>query len=383
MKYKYLRVILALVAILLLAVAVEAKGKADKLYKQGFAAEQKQDWDTALDFYLQALDEKPDDPMFMIAMRRARFEAGQKHVAAGLKLRHDGKVEESMAEFQKAMVADPSSSIAVQEMRNTQEILNLNRKQPTAQESERGLTLAERERKADQDRLDSLLPPPDLKPVLHSVGPLTINNQPLKIIYETIGKVAGVNVLFDSQMNTHTHQFNVYLPLSTPEEAFDYLAVETHTFWKPVSANTIFVSEDNPTKHRDFDDEVVKTVYVTNATSVQDFGEIVAAVRAVSEIRRTFQSNALKAIVMRGPRDSVELAEKIIHDLDKPKAEVVIDVIVMQANSARTRDLAASIVNSSGTAGLQIPLAFTPRNPVLINGNNSGSSSTPPTTPSG
>src|SRR5579871_3594264 len=165
MKYKYLRVILALFAILALAVAVEAKGKADKLYKEGLAAEQKQDWDKALDLYLQALDEKPGDPMYMISMRRARFEAGQKHVVAGQKLRKEGKVEEAMGEFQRALVADPSSSIAIQEIRRTQEILNLDQKQPV-KPSDRGLTLVERQRKAEDDKLASMLPPPELKPVM-------------------------------------------------------------------------------------------------------------------------------------------------------------------------------------------------------------------------
>ena len=47
-------------------------------------------------------------------------------------------------------------------------------------------------------------PRPELKPVLRTVGPLKINNQPVKILYETVGKVAGVNVLFDSQYNPTT-----------------------------------------------------------------------------------------------------------------------------------------------------------------------------------
>ena len=138
----------------------------------------------------------------------------------------------------------------------------------------------------------------------------------------------------------------------------------THTFWKPISSNTIFVTEDNATKHRDYDDEVVKTFYVTNVTSVQEFQEIATAIRTVTEIRRMFTYNAQKAMIVRGTADAVALAEKLVHDLDKPKSEVVIDVIVMQANSSRTRDLAASIVNSSGSAGLTVPFAFSPTNPV-------------------
>ena len=143
----------------------------------------------------------------------------------------------------------------------------------------------------------------------------------------------------------------------SPEQAFDYLAMLTHTFWKPISPNTIFVTEDNVTKRRDYEDEVVKVFYVTNVTSVQEFQEIATTIRTVAEIRRVFTYNAQKALIVRGTADQVALAEKLIHDLDKPKAEVVVDVVVLQVNSQYSRSLAATIA-SGGTAGLQQAISF-------------------------
>ena len=88
--------------------------------------------------------------------------------------------------------------------------------------------------------------------------------------------------------------FSPHARAMSPVQAFEYLCVETHTFWKAISNNTIFVTDDNATKHRDFDDEVVKTVYVQNTTSVQDFQEIVQAVRSLTEIRRTISFSAVR-----------------------------------------------------------------------------------------
>src|SRR5207302_10107657 len=93
-------------------------------------------------------------------------------------------------------------------------------------------------------------------------------------------------------------------------------------------------------------------------------------------------------MIVRGTLDAVGLAEKLVHDLDKPKSEVVIDVIIMEANSSYTRDLAASLVNASGTAGLKVPFAFTPRNPILTQvttttTSTSGTTSTTTSTTSG
>ena len=124
--------------------------------------------------------------------------------------------------------------------------------------------------------------------------------------------------------------------------------------------NAIFVAEDNATKHRDYDDDVVRTFYIRNATSVQEFQEIATAIRTVADIRRAFTYTGQKAIVVRGTQDAVGLAEKLVHDLDKPKAEVLIDVIVMQTNSERTKSLAATIA-TAGTAGLSMSASFLPQ----------------------
>jgi len=384
MKHKYLRVCIAVFTLaLLMAGALQAASRAEKLYRQGQAAEGKQNWDEALDLYQQALDQKPGDAQYAIAMRRARFQAGQMHVNLGEKLRAQGKLEESLGEFQKALIADPGSAIAIQEIKRTQGMIERDKTKSAPKPEDRGLTPAEEARRESNERVSSIMAPPELKPIVRQVGPLKINNQQPKVLYETIGKLAGVNVLFDSQYAPPQRGYNVDLgSASRAEQAFDYLAVLTHTFWKPVSTNAIFVTEDNPTKHRDYDDEVVKTFYVTNATSVQEFQEIAVAIRTVADIRRVFTYNAQKAMIVRGTVDAVALAEKLVHDLDKPKSEVVVDVIVMEANSSRTRNLAASLVNASGTAGLNVPFVFTPRNPILTQGTTTTGGTTTTTTTS-
>ena len=96
----------------------------------------------------------------------------------------------------------------------------------------------------------------------------------------------------------------------------NYLAVLTHTFWKPVAQNAIFITEDNPTKHRDYDDEVVRTFYITNATSVQEFQEIATAIRTVADIRRVFTYNAQKALIVRASVDAMALAEAVVDYLE-------------------------------------------------------------------
>jgi general secretion pathway protein D len=335
--------------------------KGDKLYKLGEQAEAHKDYDKALQYYQQALDLDPKETTYELAARRARAEAGQAHVEAGKKLLKSDDLEKALAEFQKAFATDPGSMIALQEMQQTKELLDQKQK-GLVPPGEKPLTSAERAQKDSLAMIQSLQSVPELKPVTNQISLLKMNNQPPKVLYETVGKLAGINVLFDPTMQAGKNA-NLDLNNVTLQEALDYIALLTKTYWKPVSANAIFVTEDNVTKRRDYEDEVVKVFYLKNPTSTQEFNEMVTAVRSVTDVRRMFQFNAENAVVVRDTVDKVALVEKLLHNLDKPKAEVVVDVIVMDVTSDLSHQIGAGLV-SNGTNGLNLPIQFSPTNPI-------------------
>lgn len=354
---------LILVSSALLVAPAEARTKkGDRYLKEGQAAQATEDWDKALDLYEKALIEDPTDPLYQLAVRRARFQASQLHLTQGKQLRKDGKLEEALQEFQKAYAIDPSSSIAEQELRTTYRMIEAEEKRRKEGEpvtEERGLTPAEKARREAEERLARIQPVPELKPISPTLNTLKMSNQPVKVLYETVGKLAGINVVFDPDYQAPPRTYSVDLSNTTLEEALRYLSVLTKTYWKPLSENTIFVTEDNVTKRRDHEEMVVKVFYLENITKVQDLQEIATAVRSVTDIRRFFPYNAQNALIVRDTVDKVMLAEKLLRDLDKPLPEVVVDVIVMEANRSRTRDLAMAIM-SAGKAGLSLPVTFAP-----------------------
>src|ERR1700722_18246895 len=351
------------VALLLLpADSLQARTrKGDKLFKLGTEAEARKEYDKALEYYQEALKTDPQETIYQLATRRVRFESGEEHVKSGKKLLDASELEKALAEFQKAFAADPGSMIALQDIQQTKELLEQKEK-GLLPPGEKPLTSAEKAQKESLEMIQSLLPVPELKPVTNQISLLKMNNQPPKVLYETVGKLAGINVLFDPQMQPGKNA-NLDLNNVTLQEALDYIALLTKTYWKPVSGNAIFVTEDNVTKRRDYEDEVVKVFYLKNPTSTQEFSEIVTAVRSVTDVRRMFQFNADNAIVVRDTVDKVALVEKFLHDLDKPKAEVVVDVIVMDVASDISHQIGAGLV-SNGTNGLNLPIQFSPTNPI-------------------
>ncbi|MEO8126820.1 MAG: cohesin domain-containing protein [Bryobacteraceae bacterium] len=347
---------------------LSAKTRAgEKLIKEGGEAEARKEYDKALEAYEKAYAADPKDPAYQMSVRRMRFQAAAAHVSLGIKVRSAGNLEEALNEFQKAYAIDPALAIADQEIRRTKEMIDREKKKPAGAASattpeDRGLTPSQRSAKEMEAKSASILAIPELKPITRQISSLKMNNQPIKVLYETVGKLAGINVVLDSEIQPPPggkSTFTVDLSNTTLEEALDYLAIQTRTYWKPLSPNAIFVTNDNVQKRRDFEDYVVKVFYIKNSTLLQELQEISTTVRSVTEIRRAFTYGAQNAILVRGTADQVALAEKLILDLDKPKAEVVVDILVMQASRTKARDLAATLATGGPlTGGLNTQIVY-------------------------
>ncbi len=356
----------AILAVLVLAFGLPAEAgnrKGDKFLAEGKKAEARGDYDTALDFYERALALDPSDAAYLLHVRRTRFISAQRHVDLGQQLRREGKLEEALAEFRKAFTMDPGSTIAEQELRRTNQMIEREKKKGASGEAppgeERGLTEAELARRESQRRSARLLDMPELKPASRRISGLKIVNQTSRVMYETIGKLAGINVLFDPDFQQQdTRRYTLDLNNLTLDEALNYVSLITKTYFKPLSRNTIFVTQDNPTKRRDYEEHITRVFYLQNVYNNQELTEVMTAMRTVTDVRKVFPVNSQYAIVVRGTADQLALAEKVLLDLDRAKPEVVVDVLVMEANRTRTRDLALTPL-SAGKPGLGSPVSFT------------------------
>jgi general secretion pathway protein D len=352
--------------------------KGDKLLALSRAAELRKEWDKSLELAEQALSEDPADVAYQLTTTRLRFYTSQYHIDLGRKLREQGQLEQALAEFQKAYGINPASAMAEEEISRTKRMIESEQNKPAAEQKpeERGLTPTEVVKRKDDKRFASMQPLPELKALNATPITLKMSNQPPKVLFETVGKLAGINVLFDPDYTAQqgVKPQSIELNNATLEEALDYLSLITRSFWKPVSQNAIFVTQENPTKRREFEDWAVKVFYLKNVTTAQEMQEIVTALRTVAEIQKIFTYQAQTAIIVRAEADKLALAEKIVSDLDKPKPEVVVDILVMQVSRAKTRDLTAAVASS----GLNVPIAFTPRSSISTtipgNGGSNGGS---------
>jgi len=306
-----------------------ATDKAKALYKQGLDAEMRQDYETAYNFYHQAYDLKPSDIGYRASFERIRFFASASHVHKGQLLEKSGKLQEALTEFEQAMAIDPSSFIAQQEA-------NKVRREMKEAEQPSQPTPNEASQSALHKRMEEAGGPVELAPIANT--PITLKlSEDTKTIYETIGKLAGINVLFDPDYTSR--RIRVELNGVTLQEALEITALESKTFWRPVTPNTIFVAADTPAKRKEIEQSVIRTFYLANLSQPNELQDLVNILRTLLDTQRLQQFPSQQAIVVRGTPDQIALAEKLIDDLDKSRPEVVVDVVIMQVQRNKLRNL--------------------------------------------
>ena len=330
---------------LLLLVAVVtfpaiAADKAKDLYAKGQDAEAQQKYEDAYSFFKQAYDLKPRDLRYRSAFERSRFEAASSIVHRGQLLRDQGKLEEAAGLFQRALDIDPSLFIAKQELERTLKMIS-DQKNPPPQAAGPPPSLERKIREAAG--------PAELAPI--SNAPITVHLSDVKsdLAYRTIGELAGINVLFDPEYQPKV--IKLELNGVTLEDALEIAALESKTFWRPVTSNTIFVAQDNAAKRKELEQSVLKTFYLTNLSQPTELQDVVNAIRSVLEVPRVQQLLSQNALVVRGTPDQIALAEKLVDDLDKARPEVLIDIDVLQISRDRSRTLG---LNPPTSASIQL-----------------------------
>jgi general secretion pathway protein D len=198
---------LAPAALLCFAVAPHAMQaqSAGSFNKRGQAAEVREDYDGAYEAYKRAVQKQPKNLAYKAHFERMRFLAAVQHIDRGRVLRQNGDYTGAIQQFIRAAEIDPSNQAAQQEIEITQ------REQPPA-----GLTgpaaVAQAEQMSQQHQMleavNSIAAPIELKTVttetytLHAV-------EDVKVLYQAIGKQAGLNVIFDPDYTSKRIPFDV------------------------------------------------------------------------------------------------------------------------------------------------------------------------------
>jgi general secretion pathway protein D len=307
-------------------------------------AETTKDWDAAVTEYQKALDVDPSNALYRVNLSRAKLEASRVHFEKGKDLRTAAVnargadlvrlLQLAATELEIVIRLDPTNQFAASEYSKTvatlQDIANAGRP----------ASIDDIKRRAKANITKSA--PPQLNPA--SDQPISLSfpqERPIKEIYRALGNAFGINILFDQAVKDD--RIAIELKDVTAQQALERVMQAANHFYKALDEHTIIVVPDNPQARRDYEDLVIRTFYLSNG----DAEQVTNVVRTMIEARNVFPLKALNAITIRDTADKVRIAEKIIEANDKARAEVVVDVELLQIDLDKQRDIGA-VVNSLG-----------------------------------
>ena len=334
----------ALAAALACTIALGGCATGRGVYRAGEKEMAALNYDRAVLLFSKAVSSDPGSTRFKVALARAKTKAAQEHFAKGQAYLKAGRIEGAIAEFQQTVYLDPSHQYAANELSKA---LSEWQRQQKADESEME-KLKRQAKAAAPGRVAPRLNPASNIPIV-----LRFKDETVKKIYDALSKASGINFIYDERVDLNK-KISIDLADVTFEEALGTLMAMNKHFFKIWDENTILVADDNQQKHKEYDDLVIQTFYLSNA----DVKDVQVLLRTLLDARQLAQNDRLNAITIRDTPDRVQVAAKIIESNDKAKSELIVDIELLEINRTLLQNLGIDLFGPGGGSGKSLNLTY-------------------------
>lgn len=316
---------------LLFLVAIVAGGcmtGAGGAVKQGDTATRAGNLDEAVVAYRRAVQTEPDNAEYRLALQRSMLAASRAHLTRAQQFESQDQLEAAVGEYRLASEYDPSNRMALLRV-------------ATLERAVRARADAARPRPAIQDARDrarAASAPPILNPA--SREPLNLrgfNNVSRKDVLAFIASATGINITYDRDVTDAAT--TIQLEGVTLEQALNQIMTMNQLAYKILSERSIFVFQDTAQKHQQYDEQIVQTFYLSHAnpTEISQVISTIIRVPGMAVQPRVAVNASTNTITVSGTLPVVQIIERIIRQNDKPRAEIVVDVEILEVNRSRAK----------------------------------------------
>jgi len=328
---------LAVLGLLAALAMAGASCTAVNAFRKGETAMHAGDLDQAVAYYRTAVQAAPDNANYRIALERALQAASRAHVERAKEFEQKDQLDAALGEYRLASEYEPSNRLAVAKVvqldRTIRDRIEASRPKPPIQE------MRERVRAASE---------PILNPASRAPLIFNFNNTSIKAILDTLANATGINITYDREV---VDRAGVSLQLNgvTLEQALNQIMTSNGLSYKIVNERSILVFPDTSPKHLQYDDQVIKTIYLSNADP-QEIVQILSAVARVQGLAIQpviYPNKASNSITIRGTTQMVQILEKMVEQNDKPRAEIVVDVEILEVDRTRSKQYGLNLTDYS------------------------------------
>ncbi len=300
-------------------------------------AESNQDYDRAVIEYTKAVRLDPNNKDAKLGLERAKLRASNDHFIRGRRLAATGRYDQALVEYELAAELNPTNGDVDEQLRLTRN--QLRSKIAVSREGKTELeTLVERSRN---------MPPigSDLPPDVKMPGSLIFRDASSRDVFLAIARFANVSIAFDPTFREAP--VTVDLRNATLDSALSQVADSTRTFFQVTGPMSVLVIPDTPAKRREYEEEVVKVFYLSNA----DLKETMDLLRVVLDARRISPVTGTNALSVKDTPERIAAASRVLAAIDKARPEVVIDVELLEVDRTRLLEYGLQVA-SPGSPGI-------------------------------
>lgn len=351
-----------LLAGLLLLLAGCASLDSDYL-QEGYTHADAEDWDKAVAFFQKALEDNPSDKEIALQLRHAKFEASGMHMVRGQSYMDQGLFSEAVAEFKISMALNPGNVKAADLAQKAQRRLDADHYLKQGHNFQRTRKYAQA-RRAFQKALEldpqndaarraleayrdpSVEPGPrQLEITYKDPVSFKFKSTPIINVFEVLTQLTGINFIFDRDIRDN--RVTLFMTDVSLDRFIDVLLRTNDLAAVLVDPHTMIIYPDTPQKAKEYQELQIRTFYLSNLAPKQ-------AVALLSKILRSkdiIANESLNSVVIRGPHEVIELAEKVLEANDGTPAEVLLDVEFLEVTRRQEENLGLTL-SESVTVGL-------------------------------
>jgi len=265
-------------------------------------------YDEAVQSYREIIQNSPNNVSAKMGYHRAAARAAEAHLVKAREAEKRGQDDQVYLEVRKAAVLDPSNAVAADWIANLETAAQRKKLQLDAEES----------LEAQRDRADSR-PAVMLNP--RSVEGMDLNfvrKTSLKEIFSNLSQNSGVNIILHASYQDV--QISADLRGLGFQRILDTLMLQNDLFYKVLDVNTIMVFKSSPQNKEQFENQSIKTFYLSNAEP----NDVRSIFQQIMPQLRVFTDKRLNAVTIKAKPQELTIARRIVSQLDKAKPEVMV-----------------------------------------------------------
>ena len=142
----------------------------------------------------------------------------------------------------------------------------------------------------------------------------------------------------------------------TLEQGLNLVMTANQLWYKVLNERTILVIQDTAQKRQQDQEQIIRTFYVSHADPQEIYNMInqIVRIQGIAITPVVSVNKTANTITVRGTPNIVNILEKVIQANDRPRAEIIIDVELLEVNRQRAKEFGLNL------AQYQIGAIFSP-----------------------